>query len=361
MRILGAILARICVSLTPEPRLPVTLPNHRSVVYSPKLGVANLSHELLDEILSYLPSDDKQSFRNYSLVAKSWISPSRRRLFEKVRLDMATLQLWRNRIPLADNGLLQHVHSSTYYVDVIGGYRPECYVSVFRDYFPFLHQLWYLSLGYMHLPSAISQEIEIFSAFRHTLSRLSLVNCIVTINALVTLINYFPNLNYLEFNNLFCEADSKPASPLLRPLLGQLRISHFYGGNYGLLDQLSELGLVFDEIVFYDYIFISMLSLERIVNTVGTNAKRLRLLSHFANCKYTSLQVEPAARLTISMPRPLQTKETDLQHFLVAKSSPGIRDPCEVARERNGKPPFFRHLDQHSKGNVRATIPGFSN
>jgi len=41
----------------------------------------NLPQELLDEILSYLPPDDregKRPLRNYSLVAKSWVNPSRR-------------------------------------------------------------------------------------------------------------------------------------------------------------------------------------------------------------------------------------------------------------------------------------------
>jgi len=46
----------------------------------PKPGMS-LPRELIGEILSHLPSDDKRLFRNRSLVAKSWIDSSRAHIF----------------------------------------------------------------------------------------------------------------------------------------------------------------------------------------------------------------------------------------------------------------------------------------
>jgi hypothetical protein len=46
----------------------------------------------------------------------------------------------------------------------------------------------------MCLQSDISQQVENFSAFRHTLSSLSLWGCHVSSRALITVVNHFPNL-----------------------------------------------------------------------------------------------------------------------------------------------------------------------
>jgi len=62
-------------------------------------------YTFLDEILSYLPSDDKQSFRNGPLVAKSgWPPPS-------TRLTSTTCPLWLDKISPESTGLLYHVRS----------------------------------------------------------------------------------------------------------------------------------------------------------------------------------------------------------------------------------------------------------
>jgi hypothetical protein len=252
----------------------------------------SLPQELFDEILSHLPLDDEQDKRalqNYSLVAKSWTNPSRRRLFKTVEIREAILQSWLGNILPADNGLLQHVRSLSYITNIgvrRSGFQLEYRVDVLRDYFPFLHQLRHLSLSSMHLPSSISQELQMFSAFRHTLSRLSLKYCKVTISALVALINRFPSLNHLDLSHV-SKVDGGPAPPLSRPLIGQLRISGFHQDILDLLDQLSGLGSVsFDDIVLTQYPWPRVQNLERIVNAVGVNVKRLRLLSRFEGCTY---------------------------------------------------------------------------
>lgn len=57
----------------------------------------------------------------------------------------------------------------------------------------------------------------------------------------------------------------------------------------GILDQLSELGLVFDEIALDGPVPFSLQTLRRIVNTVGVRVKRLRLLDPPAKRTYITL------------------------------------------------------------------------
>ena len=82
----------------------------------------NLPQELLEEILSHLPLEDeqgKQSLQKHSLVAKSWVNPTQRRLFETVELQDKTLNLWLANIPSTNEELLRHVRSLAYTVCVM--------------------------------------------------------------------------------------------------------------------------------------------------------------------------------------------------------------------------------------------------
>lgn len=137
-----------------------------------------------------------------------------------------------------------------------------------------------------------------FSAFQHTVSRLTLSKCRATISALTTIINYFPNLNRLDFNCVFRSVDNEPPSPLSRPVLGQLSVYGGYGDlGVSLLDQLSELGLAFDEIIFDERMHVSVRTLQHVVTAVGRSTKRLRLLNYLGDRAYIMPQVEPIARL----------------------------------------------------------------
>lgn len=138
-----------------------------------------------------------------------------------------------------------------------------------------------------------------FSAFRHTLLQLSLGACIVTVSALVTLIDYFPNLNRLDLARLSREVEDKSPPLLSCRLLEQLRISEVYQ-DLDILNQLSELGLAFSEIVYSERLLVHLQTLERIVNAVGARAKRLTLLDYLEYCMYMTLELRLAARPTKS-------------------------------------------------------------
>ena len=248
-----------------------------------------IPQELIDEIIGHIPScdcneQDQHSLRNCSLVAKSWTNPSRKRLFRTVEIRGTTFQSWLDTIPPANTELLRHVRSLSY-ITCAALPGTGC-VDVLRDYLPSFRRLHHLTLSSMHIPSSdISQQIEIFSAFRHSLSRLSLQYCTVTISALVVLINFFPGLDHLDLCNVLHEADGEPPSPLCRPFIRKLRISRFYEDGLGILNQLPELGLVFEELIVDGWsLKIGFHTLSHIVDTLGVNVKRLRLLRSGA-CK----------------------------------------------------------------------------
>ena len=248
----------------------------------PSQSGMSLPQELIDEIVGYIPLCDKRSLRNCSLVAKLWTNPSRRRLFQAVEIRDTTFQRWLGTILPANTEFLRPVRSLSYittaapWSDRQAKYR----VDVLQDCLPSFRRLQHLSLSSMHIPSSdISQQIKIFSAFRHSLSHLSLQHCTVTIRALVALINFFPGLDRLDLCSITHEADGKPASPLCRPLIRKFHISSFDNPDLEILDQLSELGLVFEELIVGGWSSkIGLYTLSRIVNSLGANVKCFRLL-----------------------------------------------------------------------------------
>ena len=223
-----------------------------------------------------------------TIVAKLFAGreiPSRRRLFKTVEIRDTTFRQWLDTIPPANAELLRHVRSLSYIVDNKARGRsrqPEGRVDVLRDYLPSFHCLHHLSLSSTYIPSDISRQTEIFSAFRQSLSRLSLKCCTVTISALVALINCFPSLDCLDLHYITHEADGEPASRLCRPLIRKLHISSFHDRGLDILNRLSELGLVFEELVIGGWSSqADSHTLSRIVDSLDINVKRLRLLETY--------------------------------------------------------------------------------
>jgi len=288
----------------------------------------NLPQELLDEILSYLPlgdGQDKQLLQNCSLVAKSWVNPSRRQLFKTVKIRERDLQLRLDSVPPANDGLFHHVRSLSY-IAKIGAWwsvlLPGHPIDVLRDYLPFFQRLQHLSLSSVYLSSGVSHQVEVFSAFQHTLSRLSLDHCSVTIGALVAFINYFSSLDRLDLISPLYNTDGAPAVPLSRPLIPKLHISDCYKDDLDLLDQLWGLGLSFDEVVVDYTSWLRSSTLSRIVDALGVNTKYLRLLPHLG--EYMCITRESTVRLAKSETMLLQAVlyVADLQHCsIIVKSS----------------------------------------
>ena len=315
----------------------------------------SLSHELFEAILGFLSLDDKQgqqSLRNCSLVAKSWVNPSRRYLFKTVEIQETTCKSWLDTISPVNDELLQHVRSLSYIADNTAwrhNLRSDHCANVLRDYLPSFHKLQHLSLSSMHIRSGVSRHIEVFSAFRHTLSQLTLKYCNVTISALVALINYFSSLDRLNLCCLFHQVDGEPLCPRSHSLIRKLHISDFHGDGHDILDQLSELGPAFDELVIDGSSKILLPTLNHIVASLGVNVKRLRLLQTFLVCTYIT-RVRGPLNLTPYSYRSLKRR---VYTALSLPGAPGIRVGCDASGDQGSKLPFFCHLHQRSKGHSR--------
>ena len=129
--------------------------------------------------------------------------------------------------------------------------------------------------------SGISRQVEMFSSFRHTLLRLSLEHCNVTIGALVTLINYFSSLDRLDLSYVLRKVDDEAVPSLARPLVRELHVPVSYSCTFG---QLSRFGPVFDEVVVDGRPWVYVHTLSDIVDTLGVKAKRVGLLQRFKRC-----------------------------------------------------------------------------
>jgi len=237
-----------------------------------------LPPELIDEIFSHLSLDEPQTLRNCSLVAKSWVYRSQKRLFETIHISELTHSSWANSISPANLELLHHVHFLTLHTTTWWCHIPVHGIHHLSDYLPSLYNLESLVLSLMHLRVDFSQ-IKNFSAFRLTLSSLSLRNCHLSTYVLITLVNYFPNLVDLELRIPIYVGDYHRVPPLSRPLHGRLSVQTC-GINLPLFDELSDLPPELDEL-FLGGGFQGVIQYDHMVATYAGSVKCLRLLCGF--------------------------------------------------------------------------------
>jgi hypothetical protein len=119
-----------------------------------------------------------------------------------------------------------------------------------------------------------------FSAFRKTLTSLSLDTFATSFSAFVNLVDYFPNVTTLQSFSPVLEPDEGPAPSLSRPLRGKLYV---YETNcFEFLDRLAKLDLEYEELVFdAPYIFTDARFLESALQISTSTVKILRLTTKF--------------------------------------------------------------------------------
>jgi len=240
----------------------------------------DLPPELLDEIISYIPPDDHQSLRNCSLVAKSWIYPSRRRIFKTVIIWRETrLKSWLDVISPANVEVSQHIRSLTCKIaNPPDSSRPS--IKLLNDYLPSFGQLEHLIFFLGFLPPLT--RIGACSAFQHTLSHLSLRCCKVTVNGVVTFVNYFHNLAHLELADLSRIKDDQPAPPFSRPLQKLTVMELCTDSALIVLDQLMGLRPQCEEVAISIYWASCPTLAQRVIDGVEASVKRLNLNSNLA-------------------------------------------------------------------------------
>lgn len=120
-----------------------------------------------------------------------------------------------------------------------------------RDYFPSFLQLRRLTLLFACI-SSFSEHIKPFSAFRYKLSSISLASC-NTKGALVTLVSYFP-VSHTYLSGLSYIQESERTPPLSRTFFEELRAPVGLMEDLVLFEELSKLGLCFEEVVISDFV-----------------------------------------------------------------------------------------------------------
>ena len=238
-----------------------------------------LPPELIDLIFSHLSLDELQTLRNCSLVARSWAHRSQKRLFETVQISRLTYSSWVEGISPENLELLRHVHSLTLSITGPRCPVPTSLIDDLGDYLPSLHNLKSLVLSSLNLESG-SPKVENFSAFRLTLSSLSIWRCYVSTGAFIILVNYFPNLVDLQLRSPLPVEDYKPVPPLLRPLRGRLSAEGFNDHTLLLLNHLSNLPPELDELA-TGGTGQGTIGYDHMVAAYVGSVKRLRLLHGF--------------------------------------------------------------------------------
>jgi len=242
-----------------------------------------LPQELVDEILNYLPLNDKEDYRplrNCSLVAKSWTNSSRRHLFETVVIRKANRHLWLDKISPSNVDLLQHIRSL-----FLSGSEPlglpalSKYDSDIDDlytYFPSFRRLHTIDLCEMHISSDIPGRIEMFSACQQSLSSLIFAAVSLPWYSLIALIDYFPNLRYLELGSMSFEDTNRKTPPLSRPLRGRLSLYLSEEEHLAALSRwFAELEVEYEELMI-DVGYVSGAHSQRVITACGKTLKHLK-------------------------------------------------------------------------------------
>ena len=180
---------------------------------------------------------------------------------------------------------------------------------------------------------------------------MTLDHCIIPFNTLVTLINYFSNLDRLDIYSVVSPEDDDEPTPLSRPV-PKLHIADCYGrcDLRSLLGQLSTLGPVFDDIIIEGQDFLSTPTLQCILCTVGANAKRLKLLYDLEDRMY--LTRAPAMRLAKSSPMLHQITRPSTVCTLSLPRARGVGDYFDGSRVSIPHCPRFHHLHERSKDRI---------
>ena len=110
-----------------------------------------------------------------------------------------------------------------------------------------LHSLTLCNIRFEHISE--DQPHTRFSAFRETLTYLSLETFTASFSAFVALVDYFPNIATLRLRPPELEPDEGPVPSLSRPLRGKLHIREAYANCPEFFDQFSKLDLEYEEFI----------------------------------------------------------------------------------------------------------------
>ena len=116
-----------------------------------------------------------------------------------------------------------------------------------------------------------------FSAFRETLTHLSLDAFTTSFSAFVTLVDYFPNITSLRLSSFAQERDTGPVPSPSRPLRGKIHIHNVRTHCLRFFDRFAKLDLEYEELVIDSPWSMAWKFLESTLRTSPGTIKFLRL------------------------------------------------------------------------------------
>lgn len=194
-----------------------------------------LPPETLDKIFEHIPTNGKgrQTLTACALVATWWVGPSQRRLFSSVSIYERNYKRWMESVVLSGpNAHLLGYARSLWHCHVLDPMADHKYPM--RD-LPQDSGKYLSTLCNIHSLTLFNARVEhisedlfhtCFSAFRGTLTYLSLESFATSFSAFVILVDYFPNITTLRFTSFALGPDEGPVPPCLPrsgPMLGVLR------------------------------------------------------------------------------------------------------------------------------------------
>ena len=246
----------------------------------PKAPVSLLPPEIWDEILGYIPTDRKGRLTLIAcaLVATWWMEPSQRRLFSSVKINDQNRERWISGVILSEsrNRLLQYIRSLQRF---LSGYRYPLQ-KLLKGSGEYLSALRSLELANVRIERLDKELHSSFSAFRETLTNLTLKSFTTSFTALIALVDYFPNITSLQLGWLSrLEPDEGPFPLLSQPLRGRIHICPPLPHCLEFIDRFAKLDQEYEELVI-DSATVALRTeyLERILQFSAGTVKHLRLL-----------------------------------------------------------------------------------
>ena len=139
------------------------------------------------------------------------------------------------------------------------------------EYLSTLHNIRSLTLFEIKIePISEAGFRACFSAFRETLTNLTLMYFVTSFSTFVTLVDYFPNITTLQLTMPRVDPDEEPVPPLSRPLRGKIFIQDIHPCCMGFFSRLAKLDLEYEELALGDSTETKVLEtvLQLGVNTV---------------------------------------------------------------------------------------------
>ena len=215
------------------------------------------------------------------------MGPSQKRLFSSIWIDETNHQGWMDSIVSSGSKprLLEYVHSLTHSrgVDFHDKYQMRDLSQDSGEYLSAMCNLRSLTFYDIRIEQIGEEGFRTcFSAFRETLRYLSLDSIATSFGAFVTLVDYFPNIAYLQLRLFELEPGENPVPSLSRPLRGIVHVHYDQLRCVDFIKRFAKLDLEYEELVI-ELVFLPMRGkfLEGALQISASTVNVLKLFSEY--------------------------------------------------------------------------------